>query len=165
MNGERARLEALTGLHLAQIGVFEQSVLIEFVFHIGERKLRAPDRNLEFGEDPGQGTDVVLVAVGEDDAAHPLAVLDEVGNVGNNDVDSQPFSFREHEAGLADDNVIAPADRHAVHTELAEAPQGDNLQFSSWHEVTLDASTDCVAYRTESRFYCLRPIVFAGGLS
>ena len=62
-----------------------------------------------------------------------LAVFDEIGNVGDDDVDAEQFGFGEHESGVDDDDVVAPADGHAVHTELAQAAEGDNLQFSSWH--------------------------------
>ena len=133
MNREHAGLEALAGAHLAQVGVFEQAVLVEFVFHIGQREFCAPHRHVEFGENPGQRADVVLVAVGEDDPANPLAILDEIGNIGNHDIDAEQFGFGEHQAGVDDNNIVAPANGHAVHTELAEAPQRDDLQFSSWH--------------------------------
>src|ERR1035438_10901509 len=84
----------------------------------------------------------------EDNAANPLAVLDQVGDVGDHNVDPEQFSFGEHEPGVDYDNIVVPADRHAVHTELAEAPQGDNLQFSSWHGVLMMLA-ECVTYRTE----------------
>ena len=61
------------------------------------------------------------------------AVLDEIGDVGNDDVDAEQFGLGEHEPGIDDDNVVAPADGHAVHTELAQAAEGDDVQFSSWH--------------------------------
>jgi len=76
MDCERAQLDALIGAHFAQIGVVEQAVLVELVFDVGERELRAVDRDVEFREDPRQGADVVFVAVREDDAADALAVLD-----------------------------------------------------------------------------------------
>ena len=133
MNGEGSGLEALVGAHFAQVGVVEQAVLVEFVFDVGERELGAPDGDVEFGEHPGQRADVVFVAVGEDDSANALAVFDEIRNVGDDDVDAEQFGFGEHESGVDDDDVVSPADGHAVHTELAEAPEGNDLQFSSWH--------------------------------
>ena len=75
MDGERPDLEALVGANLAQIGVIEQAMLVELVFDIGERELGAPNGNVEFGEDPGQCADVILVAVRQDDAAHALAIF------------------------------------------------------------------------------------------
>ena len=133
MDGEGSDLEALAGAHFAQVGVVEQAVLVEFVFDVGKRELGAPDGDVEFGEDPGQRADVVFMAVGEDDAADALAVFGEIRDVGDDDVDAEEFGFGEHESGVDDDDVITPADGHAVHAELAQAAQGDNLQFSSWH--------------------------------
>ncbi len=133
MDGERSGLEALVGAHFAQVGVVEQAVLVEFVFDVGERELGAPDGDFEFGEHPGERADVVFVAVREDDSAHALAVLDEIRNVGDNDVDAEQFGFGEHESGIDDENVVSPADGHAVHAEFAEASERDNLQFSSGH--------------------------------
>jgi len=133
VDGEDSGLEALVGTHFAQVGVIEQSVLVEFVFHVSERELRSPDGDVEFGEHPGNRADMIFVAVREDDAAHALAVLDEIRNVGDYDVDAEQLGFREHQAGVDDDDVIAKAHGHAVHTELAEASEGDYLQFSSGH--------------------------------
>ena len=62
-----------------------------------------------------------------------LAVFGQIGNVGNDDVHAQQLGFGEHQAGIDDDDVIAPAHGHAVHSELAETAQGHNMQFSSWH--------------------------------
>ena len=108
-------------------------MLVEFVFDVGQRELGAPDGHVEFGENPGQRADVVFVAVGEDDSANALAVFDEIGNVGDDDVDAQQFGFGEHQAGVDDDDVVAPAHGHAVHAELAQAAQRHDMQFSSWH--------------------------------
>ena len=76
MDGERPDLEALAGADLAQVGVVEQAVLFQLVFHVGQRELGALDRHVQFGQHPGQRADVVFVAVGQNDAAHLLAVLD-----------------------------------------------------------------------------------------
>ena len=76
---------------------------------------------------------MVFVPVGEDDAADVLAVFDQVGDVGDDDIDAEQLGFREHEAGIDDDDVVAPANGHAVHAELAETAEGDDLQFSGWH--------------------------------
>ncbi len=46
MDGERPYLETFIRLDLAQIGIVEQSVLFQFVFHVGERELRAKDRHV-----------------------------------------------------------------------------------------------------------------------
>ena len=78
---------------------------------------------------------MVFVAVGENDALHLLAVFGQVGNIGDDNIDAQQFGFRKHQAGVDDDDVVTPAHGHAVHPELAEAAEGYDVQFSSWHAV------------------------------
>ncbi len=41
--------------------------------------------------------------------------------------------FREHEAGVDDDDVVFPAEREAVHSEFAEAAEGDDFQLICLH--------------------------------
>src|SRR5438270_5267487 len=127
MNREYASLEALSGLHLAQVGIVQQSVFVEFVFHVSEREFGSPDWHVEFRENPRQGTDVIFMAVREHDPTDMLPVFGEVRNVGDHDIDAEKFGLGEHEAAVDDKNVVSPADRHAVHTELAEASEGDDL--------------------------------------
>ena len=99
---------------------------------------------------------MVFVAVGEHDGAHLLAVLDQIGNVGNNDVHAEKFGFGKHQAGVDDDDVVAPAHGHAVHAELAQPAERHNMQFSSWHAV-IDRSTSL-------RAVCRAGGGFAGGV-
>src|SRR5213594_396431 len=94
--------------------------LVKLVLDVGESKFSSPHRNIQFGKHPWKSADMVLVSVREHDAAYSLPVLDQVGNVGHNDVDAQQFGFGEHQSGVDDDNVVAPAQGHAVHSELAQ---------------------------------------------
>jgi hypothetical protein len=59
--------------------------------------------------------------MGEDDGADVLLVLDEVGDVGDDDVDAEELGLGEHEAGIDDDDVVFIAEGEAVHAELAES--------------------------------------------
>ncbi len=108
-------------------------MLIELVFDIGQREFSAPHRNVQFTENPRQGSNVILVTVRKDDPAHVLAIFEEIRNVGDDDVHAQQLGFREHQSRVNHDDVIAEADGHAVHTELAHPAQRNNMQFSSWH--------------------------------
>src|SRR4030081_2512298 len=123
MNGEDADLETFSSAHFSQVGVVEQAMLVELVFDVCERELGAPDRDVQFGENPRQRADVIFVTVSEDDSSNSLTIFDEIGNIRYNDVDAQQLGLREHQAGIDDDDVIPPADSHAVHTELAQAPE------------------------------------------
>src|SRR5258705_894270 len=115
-------------------------MFVELVFNVCESELGAPDRNIEFAQDPRQRADMVFVSVGENDGANVLPVLSKIGNVGDDDVDAEQFCFREHQAGIDDNNVVSPAHGHAVHTELAQPAERNYVQFSRWHRND-DAST------------------------
>ena len=52
---------------------------------------------------------MILVAMGQDDGANMRAVFDEVGDIGDDDVDAQQFGLGKHETGIDDDNVVRPA--------------------------------------------------------
>src|SRR5208337_3586659 len=120
MNGEGSNLEAFSGTNFAEVGVVEELVFVELIFDVGQRELRAPDGNIQFAENPGQSADVVFVAVRKHDAAHMLAIFQQVRNIGDNDVDAQQLGFGEHQAGVNHNDVVAKADGHAVHPELAQ---------------------------------------------
>ena len=126
LDAERPDGEALAGKHLDEVGVVEEAMLFELAFDVGEGELRAVDGNFKGGEDPWQAADVILVAVREQDGSDLGAVLNEVADVGDDDIDAEQLFFREHEAGVDDEDVVSPFDRHAVHAELAETAQRDN---------------------------------------
>ena len=131
VNGPRLKRDA--GADLAQVRVVEQAVLFQLVFHQRQRELGAEDRHPQFGKHPGQRADVVFMPVGQNDAADFVAVLDQICDVGNNDIHAEQFGFREHKAGVDDDNVIAVAHGHAVHSEFAEAAKGYKMEFLRGH--------------------------------
>ena len=161
VNGERPDLEAFSRTHFAQVGVVEELVFVELVFDVGQRELGAPHWDVEFAENPGQRADVVFVPVRENDAADVLAVLDQVGNVGDDDVHAEQFGFGEHQAGVDDDDVVSPADGHAVHAELAQSAERNNMQFSRWHSIESMLAQDVATEHAGSRCrrYRLRPDV------
>ena len=133
LDGEGAEGEFFLRRDLDERDFVEELVLFELAFDVGQRELGGVDGNLELAEDPGQSADVVFVAMGEDDGADVLPVLGEVGDVGHDDVDAEQLRFREHEAGVDDDDVVFPANCEAVHAEFAEAAEGDDFQFICLH--------------------------------
>ncbi len=134
MNRERAELEALSRHHLVQLRVFQQAVLFQFVFHVGEGELGGIDGHVELGDQPWDAADVVFMPVGEQNAANLVAVFNQVSEGGNDDIHAEQLVLREHHSGVDDDDVIVPADGHAVHSELAQATERHNVKFSGWHK-------------------------------
>ncbi len=115
--------EAFAGQHLDEVGVVEEAVLVKLSLNQRQGEFRPVDGDIELGEDPGQAADVVFVTVREQDRFDLVAVFGEVGDVGDDDVDAEKLFFGKHQAGIDDDDVVLPAEGHAVHTELAEATQ------------------------------------------
>ena len=64
---------------------------------------------------------MIFVAMSKQDGANLIAIFEQVGNVGNNNVDSEQLRLGKHEAGIDDDDIVAPPQGHAVHAELAES--------------------------------------------
>jgi hypothetical protein len=121
--------EAPAGEHLNEFGVVEEAVLVELAFDVSESELGAVDGYIELGENPGQAADVVLVTVGKDDGANEGPILNEVADVGDDDVDAEELFLGEHEAGVNDDDVVTETEGEAVHAELAESTERDDLQL------------------------------------
>ena len=122
--------------NLDQLGVIEQPMLFEFALDVGEREFGAVDRNVQLGKDRGQSANVIFMTMREDDGTNMITVLEQIGDVGNDDIDAQEFGFGEHQSGVDDDDVIGPADGHAVHPELAQAAERNDMEFSGRHQNT-----------------------------
>ncbi len=148
---EDAEVEAAAGKDLDELGVVEEAMLFELALDVGQGELGAVDRDVELGEDPREAADVVLVAVGEDDAADFAAVFDEVADVGDDDVDAEELFFGEHEAGVDDEDVVAEVKGETVHAELAESAERDYLQFFISHGPSVYRSTEGGAGMAENQ--------------
>ena len=72
----------------------------------------------------GESADVVLVPVREDDAAHGLAPLGEIAEVGHHGVDARQLRGGEERAGVDEQPVVLPLEDERVEPELAEPAQG-----------------------------------------
>ncbi len=77
-----------------------------------------------------QGAGVVLVAMGDDDAAKLILVLQNVGVVGQYQVDTGLGIVGEHQAGVDQDHVLAAFEHSHVLTDAVEASQRDDLKRS-----------------------------------
>src|ERR1700722_12811938 len=127
LDGESAEVKLLPWRDLDQLGCVEQPVLFELALDVGQSELGRINRHLQLTQNPGQATDMVFVAMGKDDGANVLAVFDEVGNIGYDNVNPQQLGLGKHETGIDDDYVVCPAECQAVHSEFAQPAQRDDL--------------------------------------
>jgi len=131
---KRPQRKPPAGNHFNQVRIVEQVVLFKLALDQGQRELSPVHRNIQFGKNPRQTADVVLVPMSQQNRANLLAVFRQIADIGNDNVDAQQLFFGKHQSGIDDENVILPADGHAVHTELAEATQRNYLQFILCHQ-------------------------------
>ena len=117
---ERVDFDEAAGHDFTQRRGVEKAGFVEALFDQREREARAVHRNVEVAKDVGKRADVVFVAVGQYDRADEMAILFEIGDVGNDEVDAEEFGFWEHHSGVDDDDVVAEAQHHHVHSEFAE---------------------------------------------
>ncbi len=120
---EWADLHVPPGEHFAQVGLVQQAVLFQALAHQRQRELRAVDRHVQIAQNIRQRADVIFVPVRQHDGAHHVAVLLQVGDVGNDDVNAEQFGFREHHPGIDHHNVVSGAQSQHVHAELAKSAE------------------------------------------
>ena len=71
---------------------------------------------------------MILVPVGDKHTAQPVLVVDDVGEIGNNDVDAKKFIVGEAESAVHHDAVPAAFIHGAVFADLAETTERDEPQ-------------------------------------
>ena len=81
---------------------------------------------LQLAQEVGQAAGVVLVAVGEHDAIHPVPALVQVGELGEHQVDPRHVGLGEHDAAVEDDDAPLDLDAGTVAADLAESAEEDD---------------------------------------
>ena len=119
----------VAGADRVQLGGLDEPVLAQLVAQETERQRRAVDRHGQARQDVRQRADVVLVPVGEHDAADVADALLQPRDVRDHQVDTEHLLLREHQAGVDDHDVVAAAEREHVATDLAEPAERDQRQL------------------------------------
>ena len=92
--GAEAAAGTFGGIRMAadSLGIIEQTVFVQLVFHVGQREFRSPDWHIQLGKNPRQCADMIFVPMCEDYCPNPLPVFEQIRNVGNHDVDNRNLS-------------------------------------------------------------------------
>ena len=75
---------------------------------------------------------MVLVAVGDEDAADAVPVALQIRHVRDDQVNAQHVLLGEDGAAVHDENIVRIFDDVDVLADLLHAAQGNDLQFSFW---------------------------------
>src|SRR6185437_11109503 len=88
---------------------------------------RRPDLlDAHLAHEEGQGADVILVGVREDDGAD--GAVAEVAEVGKDDVDAEVLVARERHPRVDDDDLVAELEHRHVLADLAEAAERNDAK-------------------------------------
>ena len=98
LHGELAGPDHVARLAGSDGGLVQQLVLIQLELHQTGGHTGGVDRGVDVAHDIGHGADVVLVAMGQEDAADAILVLDEIGDVRNDHVNAVHVVVRETHA-------------------------------------------------------------------
>ena len=100
----------------------------------GAGDVRGEDGDLlaELGYHVGDGPDVVVVGVGDDDTANVFPFRQEVGGVGDDVVNARHVLLRELQAHVNDDNVVPVLEDRHVPPHLLAAADGDDAEHRTF---------------------------------
>src|SRR5215831_6307308 len=138
LDSETSDVDGLFRNDRMKLSFLDDAVLLQFVFHESHRESRPIYRDIQIGKDERKSADVVFVAVREEDRFDFTLPLEQIGDIGNDDVDTEKFLVRKHHARMHNNDGSAAPKRHHVHTEFAEPAKrnyfeclvGNHLRFS-----------------------------------
>ena len=131
LHGEFARLDHISRLAGDELGLAQQAVLLQLQLDEPRAHAGGVDGGVHRAQHIGQGPDVVLVSVGDEDAPDLLLVLDEVAHVGDDHVDAVHVVIGEAHAAVHHHDVVAVLVHGEVLADLVETAQRNNFQFFS----------------------------------
>ena len=129
VEAEHAEVHVAAGLDLAQLRLLD-AVFLELARDDAERELGAEHghRCAEVLEQVRQRARVVLVAVGDDDAAKLLFALNDVAVVRQDEIDAGVVVVREHESRVDDDHVVPELENGHVLADPVEPAERDDAK-------------------------------------
>ena len=129
VEAEGAQRHVAAVADLVQLDLLEL-VLLELAFDQAERQLRPEHRHVACQglQQVRQRARVVLVAVGDDDAAQLVLALHDVAEVGQDQVDPGVVVVGEHDAGVDDDHVVAVLENGHVLADAVKPTEGDDTK-------------------------------------
>ena len=108
-------------------------VLLDLVAEQPAGQRAGVDRHArELGQHVRQRADVVLVGMGDQEGPDLLAVLLEVGDIGDDEVDAEHLLVREHQPAVDHDDVVAVLEHVHVLADLAHSAERDDAERHVW---------------------------------
>ena len=125
-DAEAADVDDIPRHHRVQIARIN-AVFLETPFENPERQTRPVDGYGNLLHHIGQCPDMILVPVRQNNRLDLIPVLDQIGNIRNDEVDAEHILLREHEPGVHNENLIIHADGSHVLSDLAKTAKRYDL--------------------------------------
>ena len=140
LEAERAFLHrSVLRPHLDQLRAVGELVLGELRLDEAERQPRAEDpRHVDLAQEVRQAAHVILVRVRQHDRVHGAPAVDEIRDVGQDEVDAEMLVARKRKAGVDHEAAAIALDHGHVLSHLAEAAERDDADGAAVaHRVSL----------------------------
>ena len=132
---ELAHPDHLPSLHGDKLGGLEQAVLLQLQLDEAGGEPGAVDGHVHLLEDIGDGPDVVLVAVGDEQAPDSGLIFHQVGHVGDDEVDAVHVVPGEAHAAVHHDQLSAVLIDGHVLADLVQTAKGNDFHFFSQNQI------------------------------
>ena len=118
-------MDLLARRDLFEAGPVPDTVFLELALEEGQRELRSVQRKRELPQQVRQRPDVVLMPVGQDHRFHPVLVVPEVLEVGEDQVDPGHLHLREGQTGVDHQDAALQLERGHVPADLPDTAEKD----------------------------------------
>ena len=126
---ELAHPDHLPGLHGGELGLLEKAVLLQLQLDEPRREPGAVYGHVHLAQDVGDGPDMVLVSVSDEQSPDTALVLDEICGVGDNQINAVHVPVREAHAAVHHDDLSAVLVDGHILADLVEAAKRDDFHF------------------------------------
>src|ERR1044072_9461804 len=112
---EHADIHDVARLDAMQQRIAEQLLFFEFAFRKSGGEVRTVNWDVELFEQVREGTEMIFVAMGQDDGGDIVAILVEKTEIWDRDVDAVSGLFGKAHPGARKHPLVAGPHSHAIH--------------------------------------------------
>ena len=133
LDAERSNLHFIASLNGFQVSFLQFTTSAELDLQETPGEGGGVDWRLDFLQDVPDRAGMIFMAVGDNDASYPVALVRQITKIGNDVVDSQHVILGEHDAGVDNQNVRAILDGHHIFADFPQTSQGNQPYTLSCH--------------------------------
>ncbi len=127
-DSERTKGDHIARLDSVQQHVAKYSMLVQLAFRQAEGEVRCVNRNVDLLQHIRQRTEMIFVAMRENNGQDFVPVLFENFKIRNTNIDAIDALFGKTHARVQHEHLVAEAQQSTVHPELADTAEGNNFE-------------------------------------